>query len=108
MGGRDLDTRSLGNATVDAQQALDAALHVADRVGGENPHPDDETNPRAAGKAIGQDPVIAAGVRELLAALGLPTAAVGRRALQHELRTARDFADSDAAGYIDRTGLETP
>ena len=26
--------------------------------------------------------------------------------LGHALRTARDFADSDAAGYIDRTGLE--
>ncbi|MEZ3180344.1 hypothetical protein KYY02_17115 [Streptomyces pimonensis] len=25
-----------------------------------------------------------------------------------ELRTARDFADTEAAGYIDRTGLETP
>lgn len=24
----------------------------------------------------------------------------------HELTTARDFAASDAAGYIDRTGLE--
>ena len=28
------------------------------------------------------------------------------RNLNHRLRTARDFADSDAAGYIDRTGLE--
>jgi hypothetical protein len=28
--------------------------------------------------------------------------------LNHRLRTARDFADSDAAGYIDRTGLEKP
>lgn len=27
--------------------------------------------------------------------------------LRHALRTARDFAASDAAGYIDRTGLET-
>jgi hypothetical protein len=26
--------------------------------------------------------------------------------LQQALATARDFADSDAAGYIDRTGLE--
>ncbi|MFJ4356864.1 hypothetical protein ACIP25_11405 [Streptomyces massasporeus] len=25
-----------------------------------------------------------------------------------ELRTARDFADTKAAGYIDRTGLEGP
>lgn len=28
------------------------------------------------------------------------------RARNHELRVARDFAASDAAGYIDRTGLE--
>lgn len=26
--------------------------------------------------------------------------------LQHALRTARDFADTDAAGYIDRSFLE--
>ena len=26
----------------------------------------------------------------------------------HRLRAARDFADTEAAGYIDRTGLETP
>lgn len=39
-------------------------------------------------------------VRELEAALrdGLE--------LQQALATARDFADSEAAGYIDRTGLE--
>ena len=28
--------------------------------------------------------------------------------LGHALREARDFADSQAAGYIDRTGLEAP
>lgn len=28
------------------------------------------------------------------------------RNLNHQLRTARDFADTEAAGYIDRTGLE--
>lgn len=26
--------------------------------------------------------------------------------LQHALREARDFADTEAAGYIDRTGLD--
>lgn len=30
------------------------------------------------------------------------------RELNFELRTARNFADSEAAGYIDRTGLERP
>lgn len=29
------------------------------------------------------------------------------RETNRALKTARDFADSDAAGYIDRTGLET-
>lgn len=28
--------------------------------------------------------------------------------LQHALREARDFADTDAAGYIDRSFLEAP
>lgn len=30
------------------------------------------------------------------------------RETRHALRTARDFADTEAAGYIDRTGLEKP
>ena len=30
------------------------------------------------------------------------------RNINARLVTARDFADSDAAGYIDRTGLERP
>jgi hypothetical protein len=30
------------------------------------------------------------------------------RNLNHRLRTAASFADSDAAGYIDRTSLEKP
>jgi hypothetical protein len=43
-------------------------------------------------------PVIAAQMRTLDEA----------RNLNHRLRDARDFADSDRAGYIDRTGLEGP
>lgn len=31
-----------------------------------------------------------------------------QRERRFEITTARDFADSDAAGYIDRTGLEGP
>jgi hypothetical protein len=30
------------------------------------------------------------------------------RNLNHRLRTAASFRDSEAAGYIDRTGLERP
>jgi hypothetical protein len=86
MSGRDLDTRSLGNATVDAQQALDAALHIADRVAGEHPHPLDDTMPRLAGRLVGRDPEAADSVRELLAALGLPTTTDAHRALQARAR----------------------
>lgn len=44
----------------------------------------------------------------------LPIVAAQQRAvdearnLNHRLTTARDFADTAAAGYIDRTGLEGP
>lgn len=48
-----------------------AAVRAADQVGVENPHPLDDLMPRLAGKQLGQDPVIAAGVLELLDALGL-------------------------------------
>ncbi|MEU3613421.1 hypothetical protein ABZ725_14055 [Streptomyces sp. NPDC006872] len=61
-------------------------------------------------------PPPAAGFMDALACLyilrALPHIAALERALDesrnlnHRLRTARDFADSDAAGYIDRTGLE--
>jgi hypothetical protein len=99
MGGRDLDTRSLGNATVDAQLALGMIRRVGVQVAAENPHPLDDTNPRLAGQLIGQDPVVAAGVLELLAALGLPTTAAGRRALQQRARIEAKRKTAKGGGH---------
>ncbi|MFJ3507860.1 hypothetical protein [Streptomyces luteogriseus] len=41
-----------------------------------------------------------------LRAAGLEAELAFERERHHELATARNYADSDAAGYIDRTGLE--
>lgn len=60
----------------DAERA--AAVHVADRIGAEHPHPLDELMPRLAGRLIAQDPVVMAGVRELLDLLGLDKSHTGR------------------------------
>jgi hypothetical protein len=59
MGGRDVDTKTFGNVTVDATQALAAVRNIARR--------------------FGQDP---AGLLELLDVLGLPTTAQQLRALK--------------------------
>lgn len=48
-----------------------ASVHVADRIAAEHPHPLDDQMPKLAGRLIGRDPVVAAGVLELLDALGL-------------------------------------
>jgi len=53
------------------QVRRDAAVHVADRVAAEHPHPLDELMPKLAGRQLASDPVVAADVLELLAALGL-------------------------------------
>ena len=51
------------------------SVHIADRVAAEHPHPLDDLMPRLAGRQLAAEPAVAAGVRELLAALGLPTKA---------------------------------
>jgi hypothetical protein len=84
------------------RQTRAAAVHVADRIAAEHPHELDELMPKLAGKQLARQPAIAAGVLELLDALGLAAATELSRAEA----TARNFADTDAAGYIDRTGLE--
>jgi hypothetical protein len=48
-----------------------AAVRIADQVAGEHPHPLDDIMPRLAGRQLGQDPVIALGVRELLTVLAI-------------------------------------
>ncbi|HEY9372842.1 hypothetical protein [Streptomyces sp.] len=71
MGAREVETVGLGAVNVTAAQQRAAAVHVADRIAAEHPHPLDDVMPRLAGRQLAADPVIAAGVRELLAALGL-------------------------------------
>lgn len=51
-----------------------AAVHVADRVAAENPHPDDDRNPTLAGQAIARDPAVRQDLGELLDLLGLKPA----------------------------------
>jgi len=48
-----------------------AAVHCADRVAAEHPHPLDDCMPKLSGRLIAKDPAVAAGVLELLAVLGL-------------------------------------
>jgi hypothetical protein len=48
-----------------------AAVRIADHIGAEHPHPLDDEDPAQAGRELAMDPVIAAGVLELLAALGI-------------------------------------
>lgn len=49
-----------------------AAVHVADQVAAEHPHPDDDRNPRRAGQAIAYDPAVREDLLELLDAIGYP------------------------------------
>jgi hypothetical protein len=82
MSGRELEIKQLGSVDIGAEQALGAARHIACRVAAENPHPLDDDMPRLAGRLIGRDPLVAAGLLELLAALGLPATHQQLRALK--------------------------
>ncbi|MDH6610235.1 hypothetical protein M2164_005870 [Streptomyces sp. SAI-208] len=93
MGGRELEIKQLGNVEIGAEQALDATRHIACRVAAENPHPLDDDMPRLAGRLIGRDPLVAAGLLELLDALGLPT-------------TKRQLQVLKAKAAIERTARE--
>ncbi|MER6492627.1 hypothetical protein [Streptomyces griseorubiginosus] len=73
MGGQEIETRQLGDVTVDPVQALGAVRRITRRVAAQNPHELDDVMPRLAGRLVAQDPLIAAGLLELLDALGLPT-----------------------------------
>jgi hypothetical protein len=57
----------------DKQQQIEraAAVHIGDHIAAEHPTEADDVMPRLAGLALGADPVIAAGVLELLDAIGL-------------------------------------
>lgn len=66
------DTTCLGLAELTADQTRRASVHVADRIAAEHPHPLDDLMPRLAGRQLATDPVIAAGLLELLDQLGIP------------------------------------
>ena len=67
----DVNQHSLAGVNVTARQARAAAVHIADRMGAEHPHPLDDLMPRLAGKQLATDPVIADELRDLLGALGI-------------------------------------
>lgn len=75
MSGREIESSGIAVPRLKPreQRRLDraAAVRIADQAGVENPHPLDESMPRLAGRQLGQDPVIAAGVLELLDAIGI-------------------------------------
>lgn len=73
MGGREMEIKQLGNVDIGAEQALGAVQHIACRVAADNPHSLDDDMPRLAGRLVGRDSLVAAGLLELLDALGLPT-----------------------------------
>ena len=69
--GADLEQTVLTVVALTRRQQRAAAVHCADRIAAEHPHELDELMPRLAGKQLAQEPAIAAGVLELLDALGL-------------------------------------
>jgi hypothetical protein len=102
--------------TSDADLQRQASVRVADQVTKQHPHPFDDDMPKLAGRLIARDPIAAAGVLELLAALGLPTVPsleqIGKRIgfaacfylavyraritdLEHAVRAVSSFTDSD-------------
>lgn len=74
MGGQEL-TQTFAVGQPEADELHRAAIHLADRVAAEHPHELDGTMPRLAGRLLGRDPLVAAGLLELLDALGIRTAA---------------------------------
>lgn len=84
MGGYEIDqdVLSVGTCAPGERARIErrAAVHVADRIGSEHPHPLDESMPRLSGRLIAADPAVTAGLLELLAALGIRTDHIRRRA----------------------------
>ena len=71
MSGRELgqSVGAVGAPTV--RQARAAAVHCADRIAAEHPHPLDDVMPKLAGRTLAQDPTVRAETLELLDVLGL-------------------------------------
>jgi hypothetical protein len=58
-------------STAEADEQRRAAVRIADQFGKEHPHPQDDEDPRQAGRELAKDPLIAAGILELVAQLGI-------------------------------------
>lgn len=71
MSGRELDQHTLILREMKGSEVRAAAVHAADHVAARHPHPLDDVMPKLAGRQLAADPVIAAGLLELLDALGL-------------------------------------
>lgn len=75
MSGREIEGGSIfiSHLAPAEQQRIDraAAVHVADRVAAEHPHPLDDGYPQLAGQAIACNPAVRDDVRYLLAVIGL-------------------------------------
>ena len=67
----DVNQHSLAGVNVTARQARAAAVHIADQVGAEHPHPLDDVMPKLAGRTLAADPAVSTQVTDLLAALGI-------------------------------------
>ncbi|MGW5582822.1 hypothetical protein [Streptomyces sp. NPDC003857] len=117
MGGQELG-QDFAVRPLDDDEVRAASVHVADRIGLEHPHQYDGQLPGLAGRLLAHDPVIAAGIRELLEALGLPVEPtveqIGKRIrfagcfylaayrthiadLERELRAGTDHAELEAS-----------
>ena len=70
MSGGELGQSVGAVGTPTAWQARAAAVHVADRIGAEHPHPDDETDPQGAGRQLAHDPAVRAELLLLLDVIG--------------------------------------
>ena len=58
---------------ITTDQERRTAVRTADFVASEHPHPLDDTKPDVAGRELATDPLIRAGLLELLDALGIQT-----------------------------------
>lgn len=66
-----IQTPLLNTTDLSAAQIRRAAVHASDHIGAEHPHPLDDLMPKLAGRELAKDPVIAAGLLEVLDQLGI-------------------------------------
>lgn len=77
--GSDINTAVMATDPMNARLARRAAVRIADQIAAEHPDERDELMPRLAGRELGKDPAVAAGVLELLDQLGLKPQQIRRR-----------------------------